>query len=130
MNVVAFAGRPFVVFISLAIVGLVPWLVAAVVVVRDLVILAGASAYHGLIDELELEPTALSKSNTFVQIGYCILALCSAVVPTMPAELLVAAGLAVVAVAVISGMDYVISWSRRALAMRTSGGARRRKQRG
>ncbi len=120
----------FVVFISLAIVGLVPWLVAAVVVVRDLVILAGASAYHGLIDELELEPTALSKSNTFVQIGYCILALGSAVVPAMPAELLVAAGLVVVAVAVISGMDYVLSWSRRALTMRAAGGARRRKQRG
>ena len=120
----------FVVFISLAIVGLVPWLVAAVVVVRDLVILAGASAYHGLIDELELEPTALSKSNTFVQIGYCILALGSAVVPAMPAELLVAAGLVVVSVAVISGMDYVLSWSRRALNMRAAGGARRRKQRG
>ena len=120
----------FIVFISLAVVGLVPWLVALVVVVRDLVILAGATAYHGLIDELELEPTPLSKSNTFVQIGYCILALGSTQVTAMPPELLTAAGLLVIAVAVVSGIDYVISWSRRALAMRASGGARHRSKRG
>ncbi len=119
----------FVVFISLAMVGLVPWPVAAVVVVRDLVILAGATAYHGLIDELELEPTALSKSNTFVQIGYCILVLAGALFTAIPEALLVAAALMVVAVSIISGVDYVVGWSRRALAMHTGGSARRRKER-
>ena len=119
----------FVVFISLAIVGLVPWPVAAVVVIRDLVILAGATAYHGLIDELELEPTALSKSNTFVQIGYCILVLASALLPAIPLALLTAAALLVIAVSVLSGIDYVISWSRRAMSMHAGGGARRRKER-
>ena len=119
----------FVVFISMAIVGLVPWFVAAVVIIRDLVILAGATAYHGLIDELELEPTALSKSNTFVQIGYCILVLAGALLPAIPEALLIASTLLVIAVSVISGIDYVISWSRRAMSMRAGGGARRRKER-
>ena len=119
----------FVVFISMAIVGLVPWFVAAVVIIRDLVILAGATAYHGLIDELELEPTALSKSNTFVQIGYCILVLAGVLLPEIPEALLIASALLVIAVSVISGIDYVIIWSRRAMSMRAGGGARRRKER-
>lgn len=118
-----------VVFISLAIVGLVPWGVAVVVVARDCIILAGATAYHGLIDELEVEPSAMSKTNTFVQISYGVLVLCAALIPQFPQSLLFAAALLVIATALISGFDYVVSWGRRAIASHASGDARRRGER-
>lgn len=105
-------------FLSMAHVGLVPWPVAIVVVLRDLVIVLGAGCYQLLIGELELQPTGLSKSNMFIQVGYCLLVLVAALLPGVPHYLLQAAALLVLAVAVASGLDYVISWTRRALANR------------
>jgi len=115
----------FVVFICLAMVGLIPWIVTLVVVTRDVIILAGATAYHGLIDELEVEPTALSKTNTFVQISYGVLVLVAALLAGFPSSALFAAALLVVAIGLVSGADYVINWSKRAMHRRDDSRAKR-----
>ncbi|MDA8752804.1 CDP-alcohol phosphatidyltransferase family protein [Halieaceae bacterium] len=115
------------VFLSMAMVGLVPWLITATVVLRDLVIVLGASCYHWLIGELELQPTALSKSNMAIQIGYCVLVLAAALLPRLPGELVQAGGALVLLVTVASGIDYVITWTGRARANRgRQGGDRHR----
>ena len=101
-------------FLSMAYVGLAPWWLALVVLLRDLVIVLGAGCYHWLIGNLEMEPTALSKSNMFIQVGYCLLVLGAALLSSVPREPLQAGAVLVVVAAVASGLDYVITWTRRA----------------
>jgi len=102
-------------FVCLAQVGLAPWYLAAAVIIRDLVIVAGAACYYVLIGPIEFTPTRLSKSNMFVQICFCVLVLLSQVVPGIPALVTVVGTVAVLFFATASGIDYVISWSIKAI---------------
>lgn len=100
-----------VAFLSFAWVGLVGWPVAAVVIGRDLVIVAGAGAYRLLVGPIDFAASPLSKLNMGVQIGFCLLLLGSQQLGGLPAGLAPAATLAVVVAAVLSGADYIITWS-------------------
>ena len=112
-----------VLFITLTVQGALPLWVAGIAIGRDVVILAGAAAYR-----------LMSKANTAVQIVVLLLllfALCD--FPTLSP---VAGAIAqpygfwlVAALAVISGADYVVTWSRRALSERRSVGADRSRER-
>ena len=108
----------FAVFASLAAVGLMPTWVAVVVIARDVVIVSGALAYQLLIGELEFAPTALSKANMAVQVLFLITVLGNAVGSWLPAWVLVAFTTVVLVIAVSSGAQYVVLWSRRAIAIR------------
>src|SRR5687767_5119963 len=55
-------------YIALAWKGLIPLWLVAIVVGRDVLILSGALAYHFVVRRLEMNPSAVSKANTFVQI--------------------------------------------------------------
>ena len=110
-----------VLFIALTVEGTLPLWVAGIVSGRDLVILGGAGAYRLLFKHIEFAPTLLSKANTAVQIvvllllllGLCGFDVFSAIAITITDPY----GFWVVAVlAIASGADYVITWSRRALA--------------
>jgi len=101
---------------SFAQVELIPWYVAIAIVARDLVIVCGAISYHILIGPFEFAATQLSKINMAVQIGFCFLVLCGQVFRGIPGELIEWATLLTLASAIISGLDYVWSWSRKALA--------------
>lgn len=101
-------------FLTVAEVGLVPWYLAILVIARDLVIVAGAVCYHFLIAPIEFAATTLSKANMVVQIAFCVLVLSAALLPAIPAEAIFAAIVIVIAMAVISGMDYVLTWSSKA----------------
>ena len=104
-----------VAFICFAMVGLIGWPLAALVIARDLVILSGACCYYLLIGPVEMSPLRLSKWNMAVQIGFCVLVLAAQLVPDFPAALLSAASWVVVAIGVASGAGYVLLWSRKAL---------------
>lgn len=99
-------------------VGLIPWAVAAVIVGRDLVIVAGALCYHWLIGPFEFAPTRLSKGNMLVQICFCVVVLVAQVFPAIPRETLDAATAGALFIAVASGVDYVLSWSFKAIDSR------------
>ena len=60
-------------FVALGWQGLLPLWLVAVVLGRDVVIVAGAVAYHLLFGSFELHPTLISKVNTFCQILLVIL---------------------------------------------------------
>src|SRR5690606_34614382 len=51
------------VFLTLTYLGAVPLALAAIVVLRDVVIVLGSLAYHALIEPLRGEPAAISKLN-------------------------------------------------------------------
>lgn len=100
-------------YLALAWVALLPpWLVM-LVITRDLIILAGALAYHFLIGPLEMAPTLVSKINTTAQIVLVLAVLINGIWAAFGSVLdwLV---LFVCATTLISGVDYIWSWGMRA----------------
>lgn len=97
---------------ALALGGLVPLWLAGVIILRDLVIVSGATAYRQLIGRFSAAPTVISKINTAVQI-VLVLAVLGARTLELGGDLQPLFLLALV-MAVGSGADYVIQWSRRA----------------
>lgn len=63
-------------FISLALIGSLPWWLVTLVFLRDLTISFGVVAWYCLIHQrLDLKPTFLSKVNTFLQLSLLTLSL-------------------------------------------------------
>ena len=101
-------------FITLAYTGNIPVWLAGVVVTRDIVIIGGATAYNFLIKPVEGEPTTVSKINTVFE-GFFVLFTLSQSGYGWPGEVTTTIlGAAVLVTVVISGIDYVWSWSQRA----------------
>jgi cardiolipin synthase len=94
---------------------LLPLWLLALVVARDVVIVAGAVVYNYRIKRLEAEPTLISKLNTFLQIALVLLVIIQQVVPQWIAADWVQLLIYAVTISVLwSGLDYVVTWSRRA----------------
>lgn len=105
------------VFITLAVAGHTPVWLAVIVVARDVVIGAGAAIYSRFFGQLHGRPTVVSKINTGVQILY-VLAVVANVGPGWPpGAAVMALGAAVFATTMVSGIDYVITYSQRAAAV-------------
>ena len=100
-------------YITLGGLGVIPVWLVAVVVARDLIILAGAVVYHLRIAALEAEPSVISKINTLAQILLVLVALGGKVglVPLVWLDYLV---YTVLATTLLSGADYVWTWGWRA----------------
>jgi len=104
------------VFVVLAVLRWVPpWLMAAAVA-RDLVIVLGAIAYRICFGPLDARPTFISKLNTLCQALYiaCVIAREQFTLPAPPV-LMVLGALTFVTIA-ISGLDYVLSYGKAAVA--------------
>ncbi len=104
------------VFLSLALVGLVPVWLAAVAIGRDLVISVGAWVYTVTVGPVQPEPSKISKINTTVQLLYLLSVLGNAAIGWPSLVSLTLLGAAVLFTSVVSGLDYVIRWSRKAAA--------------
>lgn len=108
------------VFITLAAMGWVPLWLAAVAVARDVVITAGAIVYNWLFGYPNGRPTWISKLNTLCQILFLLLIVAihamgaTGVVPHTAVTIL---GALVFVTTVISGIDYVLTYSRKAIAV-------------
>jgi cardiolipin synthase len=101
--------------LTLAVQGLLPlWLVAAIVV-RDLMIVGGALAYHYTVGRYDMAPTLLSKLNTAIEFLTLAMVLGSAadIVDARAAMPMLFALL--MATIVASGAQYVWVWGRRAI---------------
>lgn len=101
-------------YVSLALAGLLPVWLAALVVCRDIVIIGGAAAYNFLIGPVPGEPSRISKLNTAVELLLVVFVLGQAGFGWPPAVSITVLGAAVLVTVVVSGVDYVVSWSRRA----------------
>jgi cardiolipin synthase len=100
--------------------GHMPWWLTAIVLGRDLVILTGATVYRFLFGSIEIEPRILSKINTALQIVVVLLFLLELCQLPYVSDLAMSLnhpwGVWLLAAAgVISGVDYVLSWSHRAV---------------
>ncbi|MEE8281758.1 MAG: CDP-alcohol phosphatidyltransferase family protein [Gammaproteobacteria bacterium] len=104
------------VFIALAWVGLAPVWLAAIVIFRDIVIIAGAIAYQVLIGPVDPAPTRISKLNTALQLIFIVFIICYASFAWPPRISIIVIGAGVLFASLVSGLDYVLCWSSRALA--------------
>lgn len=101
-------------YVSLGVLHVIPgWLVTAVIV-RDVVIVVGATIYHFLFAPIEPQPSWLSKWNTVFQIGLVLVMLVQEVWPVFPALTLQIFFYAVFALTVASGAHYMYIWGLKA----------------
>lgn len=107
------------VFVLLAWMGLLPAWLVALALLREALILGGATAYRVLVGPFAGEPTPASKVNTFLQITLVIAVLLVAAGMALPAGLVAGLELAVATSVVVSGGQYVWLWSRRYRGLRT-----------
>ena len=108
----------FVATVLLAAQGRIPLWLAAAIICRDIVIVAGVLAYRGLIGPVEMKPTRLSKANTFVEFGALLLAMAAAANWVELPRLLSALFAITLVTVIASGAQYVALGTRMALAER------------
>jgi cardiolipin synthase len=105
------------VFITLAVIGLVPAWLAAIAVLRDVIIGAGAGVYKLLFGPVEGRPTIPSKLNTLVQLVFVIAVVWQAAFRNLPDGLIQGLGALVFITTVVSGIDYVQTYIRKAIVV-------------
>lgn len=104
------------VLITLSLLKLVPLWLMAVAIARDAIIVLGAAAYRFFIGPLSANPSIIGKFNTLVQAAFILAVVGGAHFPVLPAWVAVWLGAVVFATAVVSGIDYVLVYGRRAAA--------------
>ncbi len=105
-------------FLCLAWVGLIPFWLLALVMGRDVIIVLGGAAYHWLIGRFEMSPTWVSKLNTTLQIALVLLVVFSNGVYALPDMLIIVLVYSVCITTILSGLDYVWTWGRKAVQAR------------
>ena len=103
-------------FIVLVYTGHIPLWLGLLVIVRDVVIVGGATIYNFMIRPVEGEPTRISKLNTALQLLFILFVLSRAAFGWPDQISLTVLGASVVVTVVVSGIDYVWSWASRARA--------------
>ncbi len=105
------------VFITLAWIGLVPAWLAAAAVARDHINSFGAIEYLKVLGPVGGRPTLPSKLNTLLQLSYVIAVVLRAAFGGFPQWAVTALGAMVLVTTVISGLDYVVTYIRKAIAV-------------
>ncbi len=103
------------VFVALATTGLVPWWLTVVVIARDLIIVSGGVVYQWLVEPVQPKPSLASKINTGIQLLYVLAVISNRMAGIPPPEFLTISGAAVFVTSTVSGLDYVVRWSGRAI---------------
>ncbi len=107
-------------YVALVLVGLLPWWLAVIIVLRDVIIVSGALAYYCFFGRYEVASSRLGKISTCVQIVFVLMLLTEQVYPLFP-ELSFQIGLwLVIFMAFASGGHYVYIWGKKALKMKNS----------
>jgi cardiolipin synthase len=102
-------------FITLALLDLAPlWLVASAVA-RDLVIVVGAVIYRIWFGPLKVRPSVISKLNTLCQVAFILAVVGRERFAVPPAWVIVLLGALVFLTVMVSGIDYLLIYGRRAL---------------
>jgi cardiolipin synthase (CMP-forming) len=113
------------VFITLAYMKLVPLWLMATAVARDVVIVLGALLYRYWFGPLNVRPSIVSKFNTLVQAAFIMAVVGREEFSIPPPWGVAVLGALVFVTVVVSGIDYVLIYSRRALGLAKPRAARR-----
>ena len=99
------------VFVMLALLGGVPVWLTATVIARDCIIVLGAVAYRIVLGPVAARPSRVSKLNTLCQVIFIVVVIGTPQFSWPPAWQTFLGALVFVTVAV-SGLDYVLAYSR------------------
>jgi len=105
------------VFITLAYMKLVPPWLTAVAVARDVTIVLGALLYRYWFGPLDVRPSVVSKFNTLCQAAFILAVVGREEFSMPPAWVELLLGALVFVTVVISGIDYMLIFGRRALSL-------------
>jgi len=108
------------IFAALTWTNLIPVWLFAVVIARDTIIVSGAIAYETMIGPVEPDPSYVGKLNTVLALFYLLFVMTWQVYAWPPAITVLVCGAAVLVVSIVSGIDYVLTWSRRAIRAKAS----------
>ena len=106
------------IYVTLGITGVIPSWLTILVVARDIMIISAVMISWIMDKPVEIAPIIVSKLNTVVQIAYVLAVVAGAAWRGMPGALVTTMGAACFITTVVSGLDYVISYSRLALRAR------------
>jgi cardiolipin synthase len=106
-------------FVTLAVLKLVPFWLMCASLLRDVVIVSGAAAYRFFIGPVSAHPSSVSKFNTLCQGAFVLVVVASAAFDWPPPWVSLALGALTFVTIAISGMDYVLTYGR--LAARNAG---------
>ncbi|WMS87540.1 CDP-alcohol phosphatidyltransferase family protein [Pleionea litopenaei] len=93
--------------------GEISWWLFGLVTLRDLIIVTGAVVYHRALGPYDMQPSRLSKGNTFFQILFVVSVLVSLGWYTLPDWYMLTLEMVVYASTVISGTHYILLWGGR-----------------
>jgi cardiolipin synthase (CMP-forming) len=102
-------------FVVLAVMHLVPLWLMATAVVRDLVIVSGAIAYRLCFGTLEARPSRLSKLNTLCQALFILSVIARQQFSKPAAWAIMTLGALTFLTTAVSGIDYVLRYSKAAV---------------
>jgi cardiolipin synthase len=91
----------------------ISWWLFGLVTLRDLVIVFGAWWYHRQLGPFEMQPSRVSKANTFFQIAFVVSLLVSLGLYGLPSWIIQTLEAIVYLTTIISGLHYVILWGGR-----------------
>jgi cardiolipin synthase len=106
-------------FVTLGWLGLIPYWLVGLVILRDLVIVTGAIIYNMRVEQLEADPSIVSKLNTLTQILLVLAIMFTQAVQELPALWIDVLIYSVLVTILWSGFGYVWTWGRRAWLSRT-----------
>ena len=99
---------------------MLPWWLVAVVLLRDVIIVAGATIYYFHINRVDAQPSMISKVNTVVQIILVLAVVMNVGLIALPPLMLQGLIWGTLITTILSGVDYVCVWGRRAAESRSS----------
>jgi len=108
-------------YVTLAWLDLLPAWLVAVILGRDVMIVGGALVYHYTIRRFDLAPTWISKVNTVLQITLVLAVMLKLSILPLPEWSIGALVYLVLTFTIWSWLDYVWTWSARALQVNTQG---------
>jgi cardiolipin synthase len=100
------------IFVTLAVIGVIPVWLAIVVLSRDVLIVGGVILSWGLDRRVPIQPIMVSKANTFTQIGFAAVVLASRAFAFDVGGLWTLGMLLVTGLTIASGIAYVVGWLR------------------
>jgi cardiolipin synthase (CMP-forming) len=104
-------------FVVLAYLRLVPLWLVAVAIARDIIIVVGALLYRYCLGPLSVRPSVVSKFNTLCQAAFILAVVGREGLSVPPQWVLILLGALMFVTVVISGIDYVLIYGRRALSL-------------
>jgi cardiolipin synthase len=102
------------VFVTLAYLRLIPLWLMTVAVARDAIIVTGALLYRFCVGPLEMHPSVVSKINTLCQVAFIMAVIGKEEFSLPPGWVVLLLGALVFVTTVVSGIDYVVIYGRRA----------------